>query len=146
ERLATHPLEDRHGAPSYGRPSATGPGRGNRHGRDGFRGQNGGFPTLGTVSEPPRLGRTAVLVPVKAFADAKVRLAPALPPPEPRDDGTNVACVPASGRFGFADGPGSFHRHGAEARRLGLGLRVVRDSLRGRDVDVPDDLALVPSR
>lgn len=186
------------------------------------------------------LGRTAVLVPVKAFAEAKVRLTPALPPderaalarsmaghvlsaagdlpvavvcddpavadwarargvlvvwapgqglnravevgvdrlaasgvervvvahadlplagslswvaafpgvtlvPDHHDDGTNVACVPVGARFRFAYGPGSFHRHGAEARRLGLALRVVRDALLGRDVDVPDDLALVPT-
>ena len=63
--------------------------------------------------------------------------------PDRRDDGTNVACVPAGTRFSFSYGPGSFHRHGAEARRLGLPLRVVREPLLGHDVDVPDDLAPV---
>lgn len=60
--------------------------------------------------------------------------------PDRRDDGTNVACIPAGAGFTFSYGPGSFQRHGAEARRLGLGLRVVREPLLGHDVDVPDDL------
>jgi 2-phospho-L-lactate guanylyltransferase len=60
--------------------------------------------------------------------------------PDRRDDGTNVACVPADAGFAFSYGPGSFQRHGAEARRLGLGLRVVREPLLGHDVDVPADL------
>jgi 2-phospho-L-lactate guanylyltransferase len=60
--------------------------------------------------------------------------------PDLRDDGTNVACVPTDSAFTFSYGPGSFQRHGAEARRLGLGLRVVREPLLGHDVDVPADL------
>jgi 2-phospho-L-lactate guanylyltransferase len=60
--------------------------------------------------------------------------------PDRRDDGTNAACVPATAGFRFAYGPGSFVRHIAEARRLGLSLRVVRDAALGWDVDVPDDL------
>jgi 2-phospho-L-lactate guanylyltransferase len=60
--------------------------------------------------------------------------------PDRRDDGTNVACVPTESGFTFSYGPGSFQRHGAEARRLGLGLRVVREPLLGHDVDVPADL------
>jgi 2-phospho-L-lactate guanylyltransferase len=181
------------------------------------------------------LGPVAVLVPVKAFADAKVRLAPALPParraalaqamaervlaaagslpvavvcddaavagwaaahgaivlaepgrglngaveagvkqlasagarqvivahadlplatdlawiayfpgatvvPDRRRDGTNVICVPARSGFRFSYGPGSFDRHVVEARRLGLGLRVVSEPLLAWDVDVPADL------
>lgn len=58
-----------------------------------------------------------------------------------RDDGTTVLSVPAAADFGFAYGPGSFRRHGAEARRLGLAVRVVRDPRLGFDVDVADDLA-----
>lgn len=65
--------------------------------------------------------------------------------PDHRDDGTNVACVPAASGFRFAYGPGSFRRHGAEARRLGLPLRVVRDRLLGHDVDLPADLAALPA-
>jgi 2-phospho-L-lactate guanylyltransferase len=60
--------------------------------------------------------------------------------PDRRDDGTNVACVPTSAGFTFSYGPGSFQRHGAEALRLGVGLRVVREPLLGHDVDVPADL------
>ncbi|MGI8686158.1 MAG: 2-phospho-L-lactate guanylyltransferase [Acidimicrobiales bacterium] len=61
--------------------------------------------------------------------------------PDHRDDGTNVVCVPVAAGFPFAYGPGSFLRHGATALRLGLPLRVVREPLLGRDVDVPADLA-----
>jgi 2-phospho-L-lactate guanylyltransferase len=61
--------------------------------------------------------------------------------PDRRDDGTNVACVPTDAGFVFAYGPGSFRRHAAEGRRLGLGVRVVREPRLGWDVDVPDDLA-----
>lgn len=60
--------------------------------------------------------------------------------PDHRDDGTNVACVPATGDFPFAYGPGSFARHGAAALRLGHALRVVREPRLGRDVDLPADL------
>ena len=38
-----------------------------------------------------------------------------------RDDGTPVLSLPSTHRFPFAYGPGSFRRHAAEARRLGLG-------------------------
>ncbi len=57
-----------------------------------------------------------------------------------RDDGTPVLSVPVDVEFAFAYGPGSFRRHAAEVRRLGLGLRVVRDANLAFDVDVPDDL------
>jgi 2-phospho-L-lactate guanylyltransferase len=67
-----------------------------------------------------------------------------------RDDGTTVISVPVGMPFEFAYGPGSFRRHAAEARRLGLGFRVVRDAELAFDVDVPADLdrlhLLVPSR
>jgi 2-phospho-L-lactate/phosphoenolpyruvate guanylyltransferase len=58
-----------------------------------------------------------------------------------RDDGTPVLSLPADAPFRFAYGPGSFRRHAAESRRLGLGLRVVRDPDLAFDVDVPADLA-----
>jgi len=58
-----------------------------------------------------------------------------------RDDGTNVLSLPAGTGFRFSYGPGSFRRHADEARRLGLGLRVVRDPDLAFDVDVPEDLA-----
>jgi 2-phospho-L-lactate guanylyltransferase len=57
-----------------------------------------------------------------------------------RDDGSPVLSVPADASFTFAYGPGSFRRHVAEARRAGLGVRVVRDPDLAFDVDVPDDL------
>jgi 2-phospho-L-lactate guanylyltransferase len=58
-----------------------------------------------------------------------------------RDDGTPVISVPVDLDFHFAYGPASFRRHAAEARRLGAGLRVVRDPDLAFDVDVPEDLA-----
>jgi 2-phospho-L-lactate/phosphoenolpyruvate guanylyltransferase len=57
-----------------------------------------------------------------------------------RDDGTTVLAVPVDVPFRFAYGPGSFRRHAAESRRLGLGFRVIRDTELAFDVDVPDDL------
>lgn len=63
--------------------------------------------------------------------------------PDLRDDGTNVASVPTAAGFRFAYGPGSFERHRAEALRLGLSLRVVREPMLARDIDVPDDLDVV---
>lgn len=60
--------------------------------------------------------------------------------PDRRGDGTNVLVVPASSGFRFAYGPGSFARHVAEAERLGLAVRAVRDARLGWDVDVPEDL------
>jgi 2-phospho-L-lactate guanylyltransferase len=61
--------------------------------------------------------------------------------PDRRDDGTNVLCVPTNRGFTFAYGPGSFARHRAEAERLGLPTRVVREPHLGWDVDLPSDLA-----
>jgi 2-phospho-L-lactate guanylyltransferase len=61
--------------------------------------------------------------------------------PDHDDNGTNVICVPGDGGFTFSYGPGSFTRHRAEATRLGLPLRVVRDASLSHDVDLPADLA-----
>lgn len=60
-----------------------------------------------------------------------------------REDGTPVLSVPVNLDFQFAYGPGSFRRHTAEARRLGVGVRVVRDADLAFDVDVPEDLAVL---
>lgn len=60
--------------------------------------------------------------------------------PDRHDDGTNVACIPTGAGFRVAYGPGSFHRHAAEALRIGVGLRVVRHPDLGWDVDTPADL------
>jgi len=58
-----------------------------------------------------------------------------------RDDGTPALGVPVDLDFHFAYGVGSFRRHAAEARRLGAGLRVVRNPDLAFDVDLPEDLA-----
>lgn len=60
--------------------------------------------------------------------------------PDRRDDGTNVASVPSNVGFTFSYGAASFAAHCAEAERLGLPLRVVREQRLGWDVDVPADL------
>jgi len=60
--------------------------------------------------------------------------------PDRHDDGTNVLCLPTGLGFEVAYGPGSFARHRAEADRLALPYRVLRDPRLGWDVDVPADL------
>jgi len=60
--------------------------------------------------------------------------------PDRRDDGSNVVGVPTGAGFRFHYGTGSFARHRAEARRLGLPWRVVRDPELTWDVDVPADI------
>jgi 2-phospho-L-lactate guanylyltransferase len=60
--------------------------------------------------------------------------------PDRHEDGTNVAAVPTRAGFVFTYGPGSFRRHSAEAARLDLPLRVVREPRLGWDVDRPADL------
>ena len=60
--------------------------------------------------------------------------------PDRRGDGTNVIVVPTAAGFRFAYGPGSFTRHVAEAERVGLVVRAVRDARLGWDVDLPEDL------
>ena len=61
--------------------------------------------------------------------------------PDRRDDGTNVLRLPASSRFRFAYGPGSFRAHRAESARLGLAVRVLRKPDLAYDVDWPADVA-----
>ena len=61
--------------------------------------------------------------------------------PDRRNDGTNVLCLPTQAGFRFTYGPGSFARHHAEARLLGMAVRVAPDRLLGADVDLPSDLA-----
>jgi 2-phospho-L-lactate guanylyltransferase len=60
--------------------------------------------------------------------------------PDRHDDGTNVLTLPTGTDFTFRYGPGSFARHLAEADRVGLAVRIVRDRALSWDVDVPDDL------
>jgi len=67
--------------------------------------------------------------------------------PDRHDDGTNVLAVPVRSGFRFQYGPGSFARHLAEAGRLGLAVRIVRDRSLAWDVDVPEDLTMTrPAR
>ena len=61
--------------------------------------------------------------------------------PDRRDDGTNVLRLRAGCDFHFAYGPGSFRAHRAEAARLGLPVRVLRDPDLAYDVDWPADVA-----
>ena len=61
--------------------------------------------------------------------------------PDRRDDGTNVIALPTNMPFNFAYGPGSFHRHLADAIAAGLPVRVRRDPLLALDIDTPSDLA-----
>ena len=60
--------------------------------------------------------------------------------PDGRDDGTNVLALPSDADFTFSYGPDSFHRHLAEATRLGLGTSIVRSKALALDVDEPEDL------
>jgi len=60
--------------------------------------------------------------------------------PDRREDGTNVLCLPAHSSFAFSYGPGSFTRHLAEASRVGLAVRVIREPELAWDVDVPSDI------
>jgi 2-phospho-L-lactate guanylyltransferase len=61
--------------------------------------------------------------------------------PDRRLDGTNVVSVPTTAGFRFSYGAGSFARHRAEAARLRLPARIVRDDRLAWDVDLPADLA-----
>jgi 2-phospho-L-lactate guanylyltransferase len=60
--------------------------------------------------------------------------------PDRHGDGTNVLALPTAAGFEFRYGPGSFVRHLAEADRVGLPVRVLRDDALAWDVDVADDL------
>ncbi len=60
--------------------------------------------------------------------------------PDRRDDGTNVIRLPGGCGFHFSYGPGSFHRHLEECRRLGLATQILRDPALAFDVDLPSDL------
>jgi 2-phospho-L-lactate guanylyltransferase len=63
--------------------------------------------------------------------------------PDRREEGTTVIALPSDCGFVFSYGPGSFGRHLAEARRLGLPTRVAREPSLSWDVDLPDDLKVL---
>lgn len=66
--------------------------------------------------------------------------------PDRRRDGTNVIYLPSRVPFEFSYGPGSFGRHLAQCRRLGLTVRVVEPPELTFDIDVPADLAMLGAR
>ena len=99
-----------------------------------------------------RLSAAGVERAVVAHADLALArsLRPAVGPglvivPDRRRDGSNVLCVPTAAGFGFSYGPGSFGRHVAEARRLGLEVTVVEDEALATDIDHPEDLLALPA-
>ena len=57
------------------------------------------------------------------------------------DGGTGAIVVEASARFDFSFGAGSFRRHLAAARRIGLRSRIVAAPTLSFDLDRPRDLA-----
>ena len=61
--------------------------------------------------------------------------------PDRHDEGTNVLSLPTDRGFVVAYGVGSFRRHAATARSLGIAVRVLRTPELTWDVDVPADLA-----
>jgi 2-phospho-L-lactate/phosphoenolpyruvate guanylyltransferase len=63
--------------------------------------------------------------------------------PDRNENGTNLIRTSTTSGFRFSYGPGSFGRHLAEARRLGLATWVLRTPGLRFDVDVPEDLAWV---
>ena len=60
--------------------------------------------------------------------------------PDRHRDGTNVLSLPTGTGFRFSYGPGSFHRHEAEAVRHELAVVVLDDPDLAWDVDLPADL------
>jgi 2-phospho-L-lactate guanylyltransferase len=67
--------------------------------------------------------------------------------PDRTGKGTNAISVPSGVDFTFSYGPGSFDRHVAEARRLGVEPRVVLDpDGLSFDVDEPADLPQVKTK
>lgn len=65
--------------------------------------------------------------------------------PDRRRDGTNVIGLPAGSNFTFSYGPGSFDRHLKRSRATGVPFRVVSSAALAWDVDLPEDLAVLPS-
>ena len=109
--------------------------------------------TIAVSAAVDQLASAGVERVVVAHADlARARtLRPAVGPgltivPDRKRDGSNVLCVPAAAGFRFSYGPGSFGRHVAEARRLGLDVTVVEDDSLAADIDYPEDLLALPTK
>jgi 2-phospho-L-lactate guanylyltransferase len=60
--------------------------------------------------------------------------------PDRHRQGTNALVVPSGTDFTFQYGPGSFHKHIAEAAQRNLPISIVEDEAVGWDLDTPDDL------
>lgn len=60
--------------------------------------------------------------------------------PDHQGDGTNVIELPTGCGFHFSYGPGSFDRHRAEGRRIGLEVQILDVPDLAHDVDWPADL------
>ena len=63
--------------------------------------------------------------------------------PDRYGNGTNVMALPTDAGFQFSYGPGSFARHRAEARRVGLPVRILDRPDLAWDVDEPADVVPV---
>jgi 2-phospho-L-lactate/phosphoenolpyruvate guanylyltransferase len=63
--------------------------------------------------------------------------------PDRYGNGTNVLALPTGAGFQFSYGPGSFARHRAEARRMGLPVHVLDRPDLAWDVDEPADVVPV---
>jgi 2-phospho-L-lactate guanylyltransferase len=83
---------------------------------------------------------------VTSFDAVEGRERDAIVVPDLRNDGNPVLSLPTDVDFTFAYGPGSAARHEAEARRLGLHVKIVRDPALAFDVDTPADLAELATR
>jgi 2-phospho-L-lactate guanylyltransferase len=66
--------------------------------------------------------------------------------PDRTEDGTPVLSLPVDAEFVFAYGPGSYHRHLAEAARCGLEVRVDLTPELRFDVDVAADVEELTAR
>ena len=109
--------------------------------------------TIAVSAAVDQLASAGVERVVVAHADLALArtLRPAVGPgltivPDRQRDGSNVLCVPAAAGFRFSYGPGSFGRHVAEARRLGLDVTVVEDDSLAADIDHPEDLLALPTK
>ncbi len=109
--------------------------------------------TIAVSAAVDQLASAGVERVVVAHADLALArtLRPAVGPgltivPDRQQDGSNVLCVPAAAGFRFSYGPGSFGRHVAEARRLGLDVTVVEDDSLAADIDHPEDLLALPTK
>src|SRR5581483_1457743 len=60
-----------------------------------------------------------------------------------RDHGSPVMSIPTRTDFRFSYGPGSLRRHLQEARRLGMPVRLERDTALEFDLDTIEDLQRV---